>query len=170
MSYGSAGAGSTPHLAGELFKQQAGFFATHIPYRGAAPALQDLLAGQLDYYFDPGIAFPHVRAGKLKMLAVASSKRSALFPEVPTLAEAGLKGFDIGTWFGVLAPAATPKEIVARLSAETMKIIHSPEFRKRMDEIGAEPIGDTPEQMARQIKEETEKFARLVKEAKVTIE
>jgi tripartite-type tricarboxylate transporter receptor subunit TctC len=92
LSYGSAGPGSTPHLAGELFKQQAGFSSTHVPYRGAAPALQDLLASQLDWYFDPGISFPHVRAGKLKMLAVASNKRSALFPDVPTLGEAGYKG------------------------------------------------------------------------------
>jgi len=89
---------------------------------------------------------------------------------VPTLAEAGLKGFDIGTWFGVLAPAGTPKDVTARLSAEMQKIIHSPEFRKRMDEIGAEPIGNTPEQMAQQIREETEKFAKLVKDAKVAIE
>jgi tripartite-type tricarboxylate transporter receptor subunit TctC len=101
LSYGSAGAGSTPHLAGELFKQQAGFYATHIPYRGAAPALQDLLASQLDYYFDPGISFPHVRTGKLKMLAVASNKRSALFPDVPTLGEVGYKGVEADTWFGM---------------------------------------------------------------------
>jgi tripartite-type tricarboxylate transporter receptor subunit TctC len=107
LSYGSAGAGSTPHLAGELFKQQAGFYATHIPYRGAAPALQDLLASQLDYYFDPGISFPHVRTGKLKMLAVASNKRSALFPDVPTLGEVGYKGVEADTWFGVYAPAGT---------------------------------------------------------------
>ena len=101
---------------------------------------------------------------------MTTAKRSSALPDVPTLDEAGLKGFDIGTWFGVLAPAATPKDIVARLNAEMVKVIQSPEFSKRMDEIGAEPIGNTPEQMARQIKDETEKFARLVKDAKVTID
>ena len=101
---------------------------------------------------------------------MTTAKRSSALPDVPTLDEAGLKGFDIGTWFGVLAPAATPKDIVARLHAEMVKVIQSPEFRKRMDEIGAEPIGNTSDQMAQQIKGETEKFARLVKEAKVTIE
>ena len=112
----------------------------------------------------------HIRAGKLWALAVTTAKRSSALPDVPTLEEAGLKGFDIGTWFGVLAPAATPKDVLQRLNAEMVKIIQSPEFRKRMEEIGAEPIGNSPEQMARQIKDETEKFARLVKDAKVTIE
>ena len=101
---------------------------------------------------------------------MTTAKRSSVLPDVPTLEEAGLKGFDIGTWFGVLAPAATPKDIVARLNAEMVKIIQSPDFSKRMEEIGAEPIGNTPEQMARQIEDETAKFARLVKEAKVTMD
>ena len=113
---------------------------------------------------------PHIKAGKLRALAVTTAKRSSALPDVPTLDEAGLKGFNIGTWFGVLAPAATPKDIVARLNTEMVKVIQSPEFRKRMDEIGAEPIGNSAEQMAQQIKSETEKFAKLVKDAKVTIE
>ena len=113
---------------------------------------------------------PHIKAGKLRPLAVTTARRSAALPDVPTLEEAGLKGFDIGTWFGVLAPAATPKDIVARLNTEMVKVIQSPEFRKRMDEIGAEPIGNSADQMAVQIKGETEKFAKLVKDAKVTIE
>ena len=112
----------------------------------------------------------HIKGGKLRALAVTTAKRSSALPDVPTLDEAGLKGFDIGTWFGVLAPAATPKDIVARLNTEMVKVIQSPEFRKRMDEIGAEPIGNSAEQMAQQIKGETEKFAKLVKDAKVTIE
>ena len=106
----------------------------------------------------------------LRALAVTTAKRASALPDVPTLDEAGLKGFNIGTWFGMLAPAATPKDVVARLSSEMIKVIHSPEFGKRMQEIGAEPVGNTPDQMARQIKEETEKFAKLVKEGKVTIE
>jgi tripartite-type tricarboxylate transporter receptor subunit TctC len=113
---------------------------------------------------------PHIKAGKLRPLAVTTAKRSAALPDVPTLDEAGLKGFNIGTWFGVLAPAATPKDIVARLNAEMVKIIQSPEFRAKMADIGAEPIGNTSAQMAQQIASETEKFGKLVKEAKVEIE
>jgi tripartite-type tricarboxylate transporter receptor subunit TctC len=113
---------------------------------------------------------PHIKAGKLRPLAVTTAKRSSALPEVPTLEEAGLKGFNIGTWFGVLAPAATPKDIVARLNAEMVAVIQSPDFRQRMAAIGAEPIGNSAEQMAAQIKGETEKFAKLVKEAKVVIE
>jgi tripartite-type tricarboxylate transporter receptor subunit TctC len=112
----------------------------------------------------------HIRAGKLRALAVTTGKRSSALPDVPTLHEAGLKGFDTGTWFGVLAPVATPKDIVARLSGEMIRIIQSPEFRKRMDEIGAEPVGNTPEQMARLIKDDTERFATLVKRANVVID
>ena len=112
----------------------------------------------------------HIKSGKLRALAVTTSKRSSALPDVPTLEEAGLKGFNIGTWFGVLAPVATPKDIVVRLNAEMVKAIRSPEFRKRMEEIGAEPIGSSTEQMAQQIRDETEKFAKLVKDAKVTIE
>jgi len=112
----------------------------------------------------------HIKSGKLRALAVTTAKRSSALPDVPTLEEAGLKGFNIGTWFGVLAPAATPKDVLARLSTETVKAIQSPEFRRRMEEIGAEPIGNTVDQMAQQIKGETEKFAKLVKDAKVTIE
>ena len=171
LTYGSNGNGTAQHLIGTQFENLTGVDLLHIPYKGSGPLTTDLLGGQVTMSFDTITpVLQHIKAGKLRALGVTTAKRSSALPEVPTLAEAGLKGSDIGTWFGVLAPAATPKEIVARLSAETMKIIHSPEFRKRMDEIGAEPIGDTPEQMARQIKEETEKFARLVKEAKVTIE
>jgi tripartite-type tricarboxylate transporter receptor subunit TctC len=112
----------------------------------------------------------HIKAGKLRPLAVTTARRSSALPDVPTLDEAGLKGFNIGTWFGVLAPAGTPKELVARLNTEMVKIIRSPEFRKRMEEIGAEPVGNGSDQMAQQIKEETEKFAKLVKDAKVTID
>ena len=112
----------------------------------------------------------HIRSGKLRALAIATATRSSALPGVPTLDEAGLKGFNIGTWFGVLAPAATPTELVARLNTEMVAIIHSPEFQKRMGELGAEPIGNSREQMAQQIKEETEKFAALVKEAKVAVD
>ena len=113
---------------------------------------------------------PHIKSGKLRALAVTTAKRSSALPDVPTLDEAGLKGFDLGTWFGVLAPAATPKDVVAKLSSEMVKVIQSPDFRKRMEEIGAEPIGDTPEQMARLIKQDTERSARIVRDGKISIE
>ena len=130
-----------------------------------------MLGGQITLSFDTITpVLPHIKSGKLRPLAVTTARRSAALPDVPTLDEAGLKGFNIGTWFGVLAPAATPKEVVARLNAEMVKVIQSPEFRKRMDEIGAEAIGNSSEQMAQQIRGETEKFAKIVKDAKVTIE
>jgi tripartite-type tricarboxylate transporter receptor subunit TctC len=171
LSYGSNGNGTAQHLIGTQFENLTGVDLLHVPYKGSGPLTTDLLGGQVSMSFDTITpVLPHVKAGKLRALAVTTAKRSSVLPEVPTLAEAGLKGFDIGTWFGVLAPAATPKEIVARLSDEMIKAIHSSEFKKRMDEIGAEPIGDTPEQMARRIKDETEKFAGLVKRANVKIE
>jgi len=171
LTYGSNGNGTAQHLIGTQFEQLAGVELLHIPYKGSGPLTTDLLGGQVTMSFDTVTpVLPHIKAGKLRALAVTTGKRSSALPDVPTLAEAGLKGFDIGTWFGVLAPAATPKEITTRLASEMTKIIQSPEFRKRMEEIGAEPIGNTSEQMARQIKDETEKFAKLVKDAKVTIE
>ncbi len=170
-NYGSNGNGTAQHLIGTQFENQTGTDIAHIPYKGSGPLATDLLGGQITMSFDTVTpVLPHIRAGKLRALAVTTAKRSSALPDVPTLDEAGLKGFDIGTWFGVLAPAATPKDIVVRLNAEMVKVIKSPEFRKRMDEIGAEPIGNTSEQMAQQIKLETEKFAKLVKEAKVVID
>jgi tripartite-type tricarboxylate transporter receptor subunit TctC len=171
LTYGSNGNGTAQHLIGTQFQILTGTELIHIPYKGSGPLATDLLGGQITMSFDTVTpVLPHIRAGKLRALAVTTGKRSSALPDVPTLDEVGLKGFDIGTWFGVLAPAATPKEIVARLNAAMVKVIQSPEFRKRMDEIGAEPIGNSAEQMAAQIKEETDKFAKLVKEAKVTID
>ena len=170
-NYGSNGNGTAQHLIGTQFENMTGTQFAHIPYKGSGPLVTDLLGGQITMTFDNVTpVLPHIKAGKLRPLAVTTAKRSSALPDVPTLDEAGLKGFNIGTWFGVLAPAATPKEIVTRLNTEMVKIIQSPEFRKRMGEIGAEPIGDSTDQMAAQIKNETEKFAKLVKEAKVVIE
>jgi tripartite-type tricarboxylate transporter receptor subunit TctC len=170
-NYGSNGNGTAQHLIGTQFENLTGTDLVHIPYKGSGPLATDLLGGQVTMSFDTVTpVLQHIKAGKLRALAVTTAKRSSALPDVPTLDEAGLKGFNIGTWFGVLAPAATPKEVLARLNAEMVKVIQSPEFRKRMDEIGAEPIGNNAEQMAQQIKGETEKFAKLVKDAKVTIE
>ena len=171
LTYGSNGNGTAQHLIGTQFQNLTGTEINHIPYKGSGPLASDLIGGQITMSFDTITpVLPHIKAGKLRPLAVTTAKRSAALPDVPTLEEAGLKGFNIGTWFGVLAPAATPKDIVARLNTEMVKVIQSPEFRKRMDEIGAEPIGNSADQMALQIKGETEKFAKLVKDAKVTIE
>ncbi|GAP36114.1 tripartite tricarboxylate transporter substrate binding protein [Piscinibacter sakaiensis] len=171
FSFGSNGMGTAQHLIGMQFEQASGARLLHVPYKGSGPLTTDLLGGQVTMSFDTVTpVLPHIKAGKLRALAVTTAKRSTALPEVPTLAESGLKDFDIGTWFGLLAPAATPKEALARLSAESMKIIQSPEFRRRMEEIGAEPIGNTPEQMARQVREDTERFARLVRQANVVLD
>ena len=171
FTFGSNGNGTGQHLIGAQFESMAGVQLLHVPYKGSGPMTTDLLGGQITMSFDTITpVLPHIKAGKLRALAVTTAKRSAALPDVPTLDEAGLKGFDLGTWFGVLAPAGTPKDVVTRLNTEMVKIIQSPDFRKKMEDIGADPIGNTPEQMARQIKEDTERFARLVKEAKVVLE
>ena len=171
LTYGSNGNGTSQHLIGAQFEAMGGVQMLHVPYKGSGPLTTDLLGGQISMSFDtitPVLA--QVRAGKLRALAVTTLKRSPALPDVPTLDESGLKGFDLGTWFGLLAPAGTPKEIVTRLNTELVKIINAPEFRKKMDDIGAQPVGDSPEQMARQIRADTERFATLVKQAKVSID
>lgn len=144
LSYGTPGNGSSPHLAAEMMKAQGNLFATHIPYRGAAPAMQDLLGGQVDFMFDPGIGLQHVKSGKLKLLAVGSPKRSPQFPDVPTLDEVGLKNFDADTWFGFYAPGGTPQPVIAKLNAEINKVLRSPAFMQRMDALGAIPAPMSP--------------------------
>jgi len=168
LSYGSPGNATGPHLAGEMFKSQAGVFAVHVPYRGSSPALQDLLAGQVDYLFDPGIALPHVRAGKLKLLAVATPRRSSAFPDVPTLDEAGLKGFDAGTTHGVYAPAGTRPDVVARLNAEINKALALPNVRTQVQSIGAEPTPMTPAQFVAQMDADSKRYAAVIKERRIT--
>lgn len=171
FSFGSNGNGTAQHLIGKQFEGLTGAELIHVPYKGSGPMTIDLIGGQINMSFDTITpVLPHIKSGKLRALAVTTSKRAAVLPDVPTLDEAGLKGFNIGTWFGVLAPAATPKEIVAKLNSEIAKVMQTPEFKKRMEEIGAETVGNTSEQMAKQIKDETEKFAKLVKDAKVVVE
>jgi len=171
LTYGSNGNGTAQHLIGTQFENSTGTELIHVPYKGSGPLTTDLIGGQITMSFDTITpVLQHIKGGKLRALAVTTGKRAAVLPDVPTLAESGLKGFDIGTWFGVLAPAATPKDVVAKLNAEMVKVIRSDDFRARMTEIGAEPIGNTQAQMAQQIKDETEKFAKLVKQANVVIE
>jgi len=171
LTYGSNGNGTLQHLIGTQFSGQAGVDLLHVPYKGSGQLTTDLLGGQVDMSFDTLTPLvQHIKAGKLRALAVTTSKRSPTLPEVPTLAETGMKDFNQGTWFGILAPAGTPKDIVTKLNAEMVKIIQSPDFKKRMDEIGAETLGDTPAQMATQIKDDTARYAKLVKDAKVSID
>jgi len=168
LSYASAGSGTPPHLAGELFKQRTGVFVTHIPYRGAAPALQDVLAGTADFVFDPGIAFQHIRAGKVKLLAVASAKRSPFFPDVPTVAEQGFKGAELDIWFGAWAPNGTPADITARVSREIAKALTQAAVKTRYADLGAEPIAlDTPE-FRSLLTQEGKTLAALIKEQNIT--
>ncbi|CUI85638.1 Bug family tripartite tricarboxylate transporter substrate binding protein [Achromobacter kerstersii] len=170
LTYGSNGMGTGQHLIGAQFEQEGQVKLLHVPYKGSGPLTTDLLGGQIDMSFDtitPVLA--HIQSGKLRALAVTTNQRSAALPDVPTMEEAGIKPFNMGTWFGVLAPAAAPKEVVARLNAEMVKIIKSPDFSRRMAEIGAVPIGDTPDQMRARIGADTENYAKLVKDAKVAI-
>jgi len=171
LTYGSAGMGTAHHLIGELFNARAGVDILHVPYKGSAPAVADLIGGQVSIMYDTvASCLPHVKAGKLRPLAVATAKRSSALPDVPTIAEAALPGFEVTTWFGALAPAKTPKELVVKLNAEMVKILNMPDVRKRLLDAGAEPVGNTPEEMAAQIKRETEEFAKIVKQAKIVAE
>jgi len=171
LSYGSNGNGTAQHLIGTLFQMETGTELLHVPYKGSAPLTTDLLAGQVTMSFDsipPQIQ--HIRAGKLRALAVATPTRSSLLPDVPTLQEAGLKDFDIQTWYGILAPAGTPPAIVARLNAEMLKVIRSPDFVQKMKDAGCEPLGGTPAEMAARIASETTKFAKIVRDGKLIVE
>ena len=164
LNFGSGSTGSAGHLAGELFKTMAGIDMTHVPYKGAAPAMNDLIGGQIQLMFDNlASSLAQVRAGKVKALAVTTAKRSALAPELPTIAESGLPGFDINTWFGIFVPAGTPREVVERLHAEFTKALAAPDIREKMLNLGAEPVGSTPEEFAAYIRSEADKYARVIK-------
>ncbi len=165
LNYASSGNGTSIHLAAELFKSMTGTFITHIPYRGSAPALTDLMAGQCDLMFDnlPS-ALPHIRSGKLRALGLTSAKPSAALPGVPTIEQAGgLAGYEASAWFGIMAPAGTPPEIVNRLQQVIARGLQQPEMRDRLAGQGAEPVGNTPEQYGVYIKAELDKWAKVVK-------
>jgi len=170
LTYGSGGAGTQMHLVGELFKQQAAIDAVHVPYRGAAPALQDLLAGQIDYYFDPATGFGHLREGRARLLAVTGSKRSTFFPDVPTLTELGIKGVELGNWFGLFAPAATPPDVVARIGREVANAVALPEVRQRFAELGAEPMAQDAAAFRGTIANETKVLSALIRERKIVVD
>ena len=171
LNFGSNGNGTLPHLAGELFKSMAGVNVVHVPYKGAAPATNDLMGGQIQMIFIvPSGLEPHVRSGKLRALAVASSKRHAVFPEVPTAAEAGLPGFETYTWFGLSAPPSTPPAVIARLNAEMVQTLAAKEVSEVLFKQGLDAGASTPEQYAQFIATETTKWSRIIKTAGIKIE
>ena len=164
LNYGSPGNGSSPHLAGEMFNKAAKVKTTHVPYKGAAPAMTDLLGGQLDFMFDPGIGLQHVKAGKLRLLAVGSPKRHPAYPDVPTVGEIVGEAFDADTVFGVFVPAGTPKEIVARLNKDISAALQSADLRARITGIGAQELILSADNFAARLRAEHERMGTLVKE------
>ena len=166
INYGSSGAGTSVHLSMELFKTMTGTSMTHIAYKGSAPVVTDLLGGQVDVMFDniPNV-IQHVKAGRMKALAVSGAKRSFIAPDVPTVAESGVPGYEVSVWFGVLAPAGTPREIIQRLNAECVRIIGTPEVSERFRNQGVEPRTGTPEQFGDLVKSEVVRWAKVIKDA-----
>jgi tripartite-type tricarboxylate transporter receptor subunit TctC len=164
LNYSSAGAGTTQHLAGETFKVRTGTHIVHIPYKGTAPSLAAVIAGEVEFSFAnvPAI-LAHVRSGRLRALAVAGAKRSAQMPDVPTLKEAGVEGVEVPVWYGLLAPAGTPHEIIRTLAEATHKAAYSAELKPRLEQEGAEPIGNTPEEFAKMLRDDVAKYAEAVK-------
>jgi tripartite-type tricarboxylate transporter receptor subunit TctC len=166
LTYGSSGTGAASHLSAELFKSMAKIDMLHVPYKGTGQAVTDLLAGQIDLLFAPAQAvMASVRAGKLKALATTGSKRPETLPDLPTVAEAGVPGYEAVGWFGLLAPAATPRHIVEQLSADANRVLSDSEVRSRMQAAGADPSGNTPEEFARFIRDDQAKWAKLMREA-----
>jgi tripartite-type tricarboxylate transporter receptor subunit TctC len=167
LNYASQGSGTTSHLTGEMFKTVAGVRIAHIPYKGSAPALTDLLAGQVEMMFDNlGVSMQHVRSGRLRALAVASQHRVASLPDVPAMSEV-LPGFESVTWFGVVAPPKTPMPIAERISAAVAEALRSPDTRKRLADLSAEPIGNTPAQMAAFMRKDAERWREVIRSAGV---
>jgi len=171
LSYGSSGTGAASHLSAELFKSMAQIELLHVPYKGTGQALTDLLAGQVDLMFAPAqTVIAHVRAGKLKALAVTGAQRSPTLPELPTVAQSGLPGYEAVGWFGLLAPVRTPGPIVAQLSSDANAVLKDQEVVEKMQALGAEPAGNTPAQFARFIREDQAKWSKLMREAGIKSE
>lgn len=163
-TYASAGNGTSIHLAGELFTSMAGVELLHVPYKGSGPAVTDLLGGQVDYMFDSiTSAKPHIDAGKLTAIAVTTSKRSATLPNVPTVAEAGLPGYELSPWFAAFVPAGTPPAVVDSLNRAMVEALRKPSVQKRLAAIGAEPIGSTPAELKQHLAKETDKWGKLIR-------
>ena len=171
VTYASSGNGTTLHLSGELFKRLAKVEMTHIPYRGGAPAINDLIPGRVDVIFDnmPSI-LSHVKAGSLRGLAVTTKDRVAVVPDIPTIAESGVPGFDVFSWFGFFVPAKTPQDVIARINADTNAALVYPPVKSRFDELGANPKGSTPAELAAFLKSEIDKWGPVIREAKIRVD
>ncbi len=171
LNYGSAGNGSTHHLSGELLKTMAGINMVHVPYKGTTPALTGLLSGEVSAMFFTVVGIqPHAKSGRARALAVTTPKRSTLMPDLPTMAEAGLPGFEVTSWFGLLAPAGTPAAIVSRLNAESVKVLALPEVTGALKKLGFDVVGGTPDQFAAHIKSEVAKFTKLAKATGIKVD
>jgi tripartite-type tricarboxylate transporter receptor subunit TctC len=171
LTIGNGGTGTAQHLGGEYFTSTADIKVTHVPYKGSAPATTDLLGGVFDAQFDNMVTLiPHVKAGKLRALAVSSARRVPLLPDVPTIAEAALPGFETGTWYGIVAPAGTPPPVVARLNREVNRILALPDVQEKLLAQGLEPAGNTPAEFAAMIRSEIAKYAKIVKAAGIKAE
>lgn len=172
LSYGSAGNGTPMHVAGELLKIRGNVSMVHVPYKGAAPALTDLIGGQIDLGVSTlSAALPYIRSGKVKAIAVTTSKRTDLAPDIPTIAETkGLEGFDLGVWFGLFAPAGTPSDVTRRLQAEAQTVLQDPAVRKRLAEVGITPSGASGDALAKFMAAETDTYRKVVEAAKITAE
>lgn len=171
LAYASSGTGGISHLAGHLFMTMAGIELTHVPYKGMAPAVSDALGGQVPMVFpDPIIAMPHVKAGKLRALGITGAKRLRLNPEIPTIAEAGVPGYDVTVWYGVLAPAGTPANVIKRLHVDIVRALNLPEVRERLINEGGEPTGNTPEQFGALIRADLLKWGKVVKASGVQLD
>jgi tripartite-type tricarboxylate transporter receptor subunit TctC len=171
VTYASSGNGTTLHLSGELFKRLAKVEMTHIPYRGGAPAINDLIPGRVDVIFDnmPSI-LSHVKGGTLRALAVSTKERVTVVPDLPTIAESGVPGFDVFSWFGFFVPARTPQDVVARINADTNAALVYPQVKSRFEELGATPKGSTQAELAAFLKSETDKWGPVIREAKIRVE
>jgi tripartite-type tricarboxylate transporter receptor subunit TctC len=166
LNFASSGNGSAQHLAGEAFKIATGGDLQHIPYKGSGPAISDLIGGQVNMMFDSlPSSMPHIKSGRIVAIAVTTKKRSNALPNVPTVAESGLPGFDVSTWYGIWAPAATPSAIVHRVSSDVAAVVRMPEVRTRLAELGAEPVGNTPEEFTAYNRSELAKWAKIVKDS-----
>ena len=171
INYGTSGPGGSGHLAGELLQSMAKIKIVHVPYRGQPPAMNDLIAGQVQSLFGSPLAMvPHIRVGKVRALAITGDKRSKAVLEVPTFAEAGLPGFDAGTWNGFMVPTGTPRAIVERLNSEIVKILRAPNTMERLAADGSIVIGNTPEEYAAFLKAEHAKWSKVVREANIRVE
>ena len=171
LTFGSSGTGAASHLAGELFKSMAGVDMLHVPYKGTGQAVKDLLGGQIDVMFAPGeTVMPQVKAGRLRALAVTSARRASAIPDLPTVAEAGVPGYEAIGWFGLLAPAATPRALVEKLSRDANAVLADREVRSKMLALGAEPSGDTPDEFARFIHADQAKWTKLMRERGIVVE